>query len=142
MMNYGEKIRDIRKLHGITQQGLADKAGMSVMSIRRYEEGKRTPNIESLRKIAKALNCSAVELIPLNVEVIGAVEPLLNKEENAALQKILIDNVKDFGIKTSKVVSELTNTLAEAFTSLNAEGQRKALEYMRDLSNNPDYRRK
>lgn len=54
----GEMIRKRRKYAGITQQDLADAAGISVMSVQRYETGERTPNVEVIRKIVKALKAS------------------------------------------------------------------------------------
>lgn len=52
----GEKIRQIRKEKGLTQKELADKAGLSTMSIRRYENGERVAPEKLLKSIARALN--------------------------------------------------------------------------------------
>lgn len=52
----GEKIRQIRKEKGLTQKELADKAGLSTMSIRRYENGERVAPEKLLKSIACALN--------------------------------------------------------------------------------------
>lgn len=54
-MNIGAYIRDLRKSRGMTQQELADKSGVSLMSIRRYESGEREPRHDILKKIADAL---------------------------------------------------------------------------------------
>lgn len=59
----GEMIRKRRKYAGITQQDLADAAGISVMSVRRYETGERTPNVEVIRKIVKALKASPSDFL-------------------------------------------------------------------------------
>ncbi|GLB33026.1 hypothetical protein LAD12857_49490 [Lacrimispora amygdalina] len=54
-MNPGEKIQELRKEKGLTQAELAKKAGLSEISIRKYEKGDRKPKIETLRCIAGAL---------------------------------------------------------------------------------------
>lgn len=58
----GEKIRDRRKWRDLTQQQLADAAGISVMSIRRYESGEREPTEKVVEVIAKALKVHPAEL--------------------------------------------------------------------------------
>lgn len=62
------RIRDIRKFKGITQEELAELTGLSSMSIRRYENGERTPNENTLRKIAMALESSVKELLGIEEE--------------------------------------------------------------------------
>ncbi|WP_165043603.1 MULTISPECIES: helix-turn-helix transcriptional regulator [unclassified Adlercreutzia] len=43
----GELVKRLRKASGITQEELADAAGVSVFSVRSYEQGKRTPTMSS-----------------------------------------------------------------------------------------------
>ena len=50
-----DKIRQFRILKGYTQKQLAEKCGMYESQIRKYETGKANPKIETLQKIAKAL---------------------------------------------------------------------------------------
>lgn len=47
---------------GMTQDELADAAGLSRNSIGQYERGQRAPNIEDLRKIAAALGAKSFEV--------------------------------------------------------------------------------
>lgn len=56
--NYGEWLKTNRKERGLTQAQLAKQAGVSLMSIRRYESGERTPRFEERAKIAKAMGMS------------------------------------------------------------------------------------
>lgn len=60
----GTNIREARKMIGLTQTELAQKAEISVMSIRRYESGERLPTLELLEKIATFLGTSANFLLP------------------------------------------------------------------------------
>lgn len=55
----GASIKRIRTLKGMTQKELADAAGLSLYSIRTYEQGTRRPDIRFLESLAKALDISA-----------------------------------------------------------------------------------
>lgn len=55
MKALGENMRHIRKIKGLTQEELAKKAGLSTMSIRRYENGERIITEKALYRIANAL---------------------------------------------------------------------------------------
>lgn len=51
----GTRIRQRRKVEGLTQEELAQKAGLSTMSIRRYEAGERIIPKEAIQSIATSL---------------------------------------------------------------------------------------
>lgn len=55
-MELGEKIRKLRKEKGMTQKELSAKLGTTPQNLAQYENGKRNPKIETLQKIADALN--------------------------------------------------------------------------------------
>jgi transcriptional regulator with XRE-family HTH domain len=48
-------IRYFREKAGMTQGELAKKVGLSLMTISRYETGKRNPCVNDLKRIARAL---------------------------------------------------------------------------------------
>ena len=50
------KIQQLRKERRMSQAELARKAGISEISIRKYENGDRKPKIETLQRIANALD--------------------------------------------------------------------------------------
>lgn len=54
----GERIRELRKIEGISQEKLAFKAELDRTYIAGVESGKRNPSIKSLEKILKALDVS------------------------------------------------------------------------------------
>lgn len=62
----GKKIRELRKIQGITQEGLAEITGLSTMSIRRYEAGQRMINEKNLLRIASALGVQIWDISPDN----------------------------------------------------------------------------
>lgn len=61
-MRSSEKIKNSRLQAGLTQKELAKRLGTSQQNIAQYESGKRVPKIETLQKIANALNVSVNEL--------------------------------------------------------------------------------
>lgn len=61
-MQIGHNIKNLRKAAGLTQKQLGEKLGISFQSIAQWETGKRIPKIETLRKIAAALNCDISEI--------------------------------------------------------------------------------
>lgn len=60
----GEKIRQLRKLRELTQEQLGEKAGISYKFIGEVERGTVNPSLDSLIKIAQALNTDVKELFP------------------------------------------------------------------------------
>jgi transcriptional regulator with XRE-family HTH domain len=58
-----ERLVAIRKNRGLTQQVLADEAGVHVTQLRRYEAGSAQPTAEVLRRLAIALRTSADSLL-------------------------------------------------------------------------------
>ena len=56
-MPTGNKIKEFRIKKGLTQKELGNLCGMADSAIRRYENGKANPKMETLQKIATALRC-------------------------------------------------------------------------------------
>lgn len=62
-MSIGENIKKIRLQKGLTQKQLGELCGMADSAIRRYENGRANPKIETRQKIATALGVSLAELL-------------------------------------------------------------------------------
>lgn len=60
---FGAVLREKREAAGISQEQLADRAGLHRTYVSLIERGKRTASIEVVRKVAKALNVSMASLI-------------------------------------------------------------------------------
>lgn len=56
-------LKEIRLERGMTQKELADAVGMSSQAIHYYETGAREPDLDTLRKLSKELDCTLDELI-------------------------------------------------------------------------------
>jgi transcriptional regulator with XRE-family HTH domain len=57
-MALSERLGQLRKERGLTQQGLADLAGVHLTQIQRYESGAAQPTLEVMKKLAIALSAS------------------------------------------------------------------------------------
>ena len=55
MLTFSEMLALRRKELKVTQQELSKKTGISMVSLRMYEQGKRLPNYTNLNKISEAL---------------------------------------------------------------------------------------
>ncbi len=62
-MDFPQRLATIRKDRGLTQDTLAERVGVHVSQIRRYEGGTSTPTLDVLRKLAIALSVSADTLV-------------------------------------------------------------------------------
>lgn len=63
MTNVGKKIREVRKEKGLTIKQLGNLCGISEQNMGNYERGVRTPKLETIRKIANALEIPYKQLI-------------------------------------------------------------------------------
>lgn len=62
-MMVGDNIKRIRKERGITQKRLGELCGIAEPNIRKYENGKQNPKLETVEKIASALGVTAFDLM-------------------------------------------------------------------------------
>ena len=64
-MTFGEKLRHARLMQGLTQTALAEKTGLSNVTMSHYENGRREPSSANLRRLAKGLNITSDYLLCL-----------------------------------------------------------------------------
>lgn len=62
-MNFAERLAAARKQQNLTQQHLADRVGVHVTQLRRYEAGTNQPTLDVLRGLAVALSVSTDALV-------------------------------------------------------------------------------
>ena len=66
---FGEKIKKLRVEKGVTQEQLADEAGISVDFLSLIERGRNAPSFKNLEKIARALKVSVKDLFEFDFNV-------------------------------------------------------------------------
>lgn len=107
MQETGRHIRQYRKVAGLTQEELAQKVGISTMSIRRYEGGERVAPREMIESIAAALGVDPYSLYDFD----QASEAIFDRIN--AIKQIEGDceRLNDDGVK---LVAEVAHLAAEA----------------------------
>ena len=61
----GNRLADLRKQHGYSQEDLADKLGVSRQAISKWERGEASPDTDNLIELAKIYDISLDELLGL-----------------------------------------------------------------------------
>ncbi len=59
----GERVRELREAKGFSVNDLAIKAGMKRPNLSRLEHGRNQPSLETLERVAEALETSVAELV-------------------------------------------------------------------------------
>ncbi len=144
----GKIMRRARKKQGLTQAELAEKAGVSTMTIRRYESGDRQPRLEEALKISRALGLalkdlfSGLELDQMKHEVKQITITLQGLGELAAQTPVGREVLR----YTSALESALPERDAQAaagliffFVRLNEKGREKVAAYAEDLTRIGEY---
>ena len=72
-MEFNEKLQELRKNKGLTQEELAQILYVSRTAISKWESGRGFPNIESLKSISKYFSVSLDELLS-NEEILTIAE--------------------------------------------------------------------
>ncbi len=70
MQRFGEKLRVLRKHHGLTMEELALKMGLTTHShISNVETGKKKPSLDFVLKVADVFNVSLDQLLRDELEL-------------------------------------------------------------------------
>ena len=84
-----QRIRRLRIQRQLTQEGLCDRAGISVDAVSRIEGGSRIPSLETMEKISKALGIRVVDLVDTGeiprTRYSGPIQRIINTLEKEPL---------------------------------------------------------
>ena len=116
-MNIGQQIRKYRKESHLSQKELGTRLGVSQQNIAQYENGRRIPKLETIKKIAAALDIPLSELDPRSVEARSSHVPDVSCEERDPAQ----------------------NRIMEYYSLLNDTGRQEAIKRMAELAEIPRY---
>ena len=81
-MEFNEKLQELRKQKGLTQEELATRLYVSRTAISKWESGRGYPNIESLKAIAKLFSVTVDELLSTDEILTIAEEDGKRKEKH------------------------------------------------------------
>lgn len=110
----GKRVRKARKLRNYSQEQLGDKADVSQQHISRLENDEICPTVDTLIKLAKALNVSVISLTDEDLLVEGEKDilemvkklELLSEESklkvSGYIDCLYQDEIRKYGIKRFK----------------------------------------
>ncbi|WP_340701590.1 helix-turn-helix transcriptional regulator [Brevibacillus borstelensis] len=113
-LTLGEKLKNLREQRGWTQSQAAERIGISSQVVSNYERNYRSPDKETLSRIAKVYNCSLDWLL-------GVTD---NPDRN--------DDYSPFNKKDTSL-SEFESLFFYELDKLSDEDKQKALEHVRYL---------
>ena len=87
-MEFNEKLQELRKKRGLTQEELASKLYVSRTAISKWESGRGYPSIESLRMISEFFSVSIDDLLSSN-EALSIAEKSNRKNERQLTSLVL-----------------------------------------------------
>lgn len=122
-MPTGIRIKEIRRNKGLTQKQLGEKCHIAESTIRRYESGNLNPKIETLQKIATALECDLSDLMDSDEYKLHNIE-------------LAIKKANDFVLEKNKEMKDEPLTIAahfdgDEFTDAELEEIRKFVEFVK-----------
>ena len=83
-MKLGEKILELRKKNGLSQEELGEMVNVTRQTISNWELGETSPNPEQLKLLSKALKVSIDDLLDNDIQNI-VMEKVSNTEKLAGL---------------------------------------------------------
>lgn len=87
-MKLGEKIYQLRKMSGMTQEQFAEKLNVSRQTISKWESGSTSPDLESIVKLSKMFHVSLDDLL-----MEGDVNVTNKNEEQITLEDLMKINL-------------------------------------------------
>ena len=119
----GDMIRKYRTEKGLTQKKLGELCGIADSNIRKYESGNQNPKIETLQKIADALD------IPVNRWLAGKI---ISRDE-------LKEKLSEYGLTHLVPDTEEERTVLENCKKLNETGKKEAAKRVEELTHLEKY---
>ena len=101
------QIRKMRKAKGMTQEQLAEKAGVGTTHISHIETGRSVPRLEMVISFINAFSCSADELLCVEI-----------KKDIAIRNNWLTELVEDCSSLEVKMIADMVVSLKETMRRL------------------------
>lgn len=110
-----ERIKQQRKILGVSQEELSRRAGVSLKTVQRWENGERSPNTLVMPKIAEALNTTVGYLMGIEDNATNEQPQQLDSVKNPTMAYWggVLDNAK-IAIKNGKNLGLIYSLLSDA----------------------------
>jgi len=88
---FSANLKALRELRSLTQSELGDRSGLAAASVSHFETGQRAPSLESLVRLADALEVSVDTLLGrAPVEAGAHVDPVFLRASRSSAQTLEI----------------------------------------------------
>lgn len=119
VFGFGDKLKDLRKARGFSQQELASRLGVHKNAISNYEQGKRVPTADVLYAVASLFNVSTDYLLGFEKPKVLPIDGLT--DEQTLILSTLVMEFRDTTTKRTKKLTprqqELLNDILGEFTT-------------------------
>ena len=104
-MNLSEKIYELRKSNGMSQEQLSEMIGVSRQSISKWESGESIPEIERLIELSKVFDVSTDYLLkPSGVDELSIRTERLEKQHEDLQMKIQKEHLRNVRLLSSGLI--------------------------------------
>lgn len=100
---FPERLRSARELRGLSQSQLADRSGLQPSAISHFEQDRRSPSFDNLKRLANALNVTT--------------DYLLGRTDDPAVCGPVGDQLFRHAEKLSAADLEMLTKMAETFAN-------------------------
>lgn len=116
MMNLSNKIYEMRKAQGLSQEQLAEKLGVSRQSVSKWESGESMPELERLVEISKFFNISTDYLLKESeVDELTIRTGMLEKQQQTLLSETKKAQRRHYRLLSCSVIYLITFALFMMF---------------------------
>lgn len=162
-MTTGQLIKLNRKEAGLTQKELGAKLGIAYQTLAQWENDLRKPKVETLQRIAAALNVPITSLMTQESAIDASVDLVESFARlNACLNTVCTDSgvpdhIKRVVQETRPDLQDVKNALfvvavkaahsgdedgfRSALSELSAKGRQEALKRIKEMAYVPDYQK-
>jgi transcriptional regulator with XRE-family HTH domain len=107
-INFGKRLKDIRRAKGLTQDQLAELLKTSQRMIAHYERQNNRPRIDTIKTIAEALNVPIEELVGSEIKT---VKKATEEEVSYSIMK-RVKVIEKLPLRDQRAIFRLINSLA------------------------------
>lgn len=108
-MKFSIKLKELRTEKGLSRKELANQSGLSPVTIEKYEQGSREPDVPYTLKLANALNVDPLELIE-TLKIYQSFGSYLGQKRNEVLT-VLNSSYPKLGFKFNDDLERMLRTL-------------------------------
>ena len=146
-MDIGTRIKELRKARGMTQKELAKKTSLSIASIQGYEQKKYKPKLNTIAKIAVALDVLLLDLVDTDDPILQNEITAINIPDLNYIKSVLRSTRSQNIYELNRILSDKNDIqqlfwdLLTNFNLLNEFGKKEAVKQIELFSKIPDYRK-